>query len=152
MSGSRTDVESLGLDDLNKLVLKLLEETATLRAEMLALCVENRRLKGLKGPPSLKASGKDKKMAPQRGSGEQHRRPKNARLAVDQDHILEANAAPGFRVKGYEDFTVQDLVVKPRVIRSCRARWLKPTGATAARWWRRCHRGSAVILVLRCGA
>jgi len=114
------------------LVLKLLEENATLRADVAALREENRRLKGLKGPPSFKASGMDKQTGPksQRGSGERHRGPKNARLAVDEDRILEAEAPPGSRFKGYEDFTVQDLVVKVHIIRYRRERWLTPRGET----------------------
>lgn len=112
--------------------MKLLEENATLRAEVAALREENRRLKGLKGPPSLKASGMDRQTEPRpkRGSGARRRGPKNARLAVDEDRILEADVPPGSRFKGYEDFTVQDLVVKARVIRYRRERWLTPTGAT----------------------
>lgn len=132
MSGPPPDVESLGLDDLKALVLKLLEENATLRADVAALREENRRLKGLKGPPSFKASGMDKQTGPksQRGSGERRRGAKNVRLAVAEDRILEVDAPPGSRFKGYEDFTVQDLVVEPRVIRYRRQRWLTPAGAT----------------------
>ncbi len=132
MSGSPPDVEGLGLADLKKLVLKLLEENAALRADVAALRAENRRLKGLKGPPSIKPSGMDRQMEakPKRGSSKRRRGPKNARLAVDEDCILEADAPAGSRFKGYEDFTVQELVVKPRVIRYRRERWLTPHGGT----------------------
>ena len=51
MSGTLPDVEGLGLDDLKKLVLKLLEENAALRAEVAALRDEVARLKGLNGRP-----------------------------------------------------------------------------------------------------
>ncbi len=132
MSGSPPDVEGLGLADLKKLVLKLLEENAALRADVAALRAENRRLKGLKGPPSIKPSGMDRQTEakPKRGSSKRRRGPKNARLAVDEDCILEADAPAGSRLKGYEDFTVQELVVKPRVIRYRRERWLTPHGGT----------------------
>ncbi len=132
MSGSLPDVESLGLDDLKKLVLKLLEENAALRAGVAALRAENRRLKGLKGPPSIKPSGMDRQTEPRpkRGSGERRRGVKNARLAIDEDRVLRVEAPAGSRFKGYEDFTVQDLVVKPHVIRYRRERWLTPHGET----------------------
>ena len=132
MSGSLPDVEFLGLDDLKKLVLKLVEENAGLRAEVAALRAENRRLRGLKGPPSLKPSGMDKETGPKPtgGSGARRRGPKSARLAIDEDRILEADAPAASRFKGYEDFTVQELVVEPRVIRYRRERWLTPHGAT----------------------
>ncbi len=132
MSGSLPDIEGLGLDDLKELVLKLLEENAALRADVAALRAENRRLKGLKGPPSIKPSGMDRKTEakPKHGSSERRRGPKNARLAVDEVRILKAEVPAGSRFKGYEDFVVQDLMVKPLVIRYRRERWLRPDGAT----------------------
>ena len=99
--------------------MKLLEEDAALRAEVAALRAEVRRLKGVKGPPSLKPSGMEKttEPRPRRGSGERRRGRKNARLAVDEVRILEAEVPAGSRFKGYEDFWVEELVLEPRVIR-----------------------------------
>jgi hypothetical protein len=132
MSGSRPDFDSLGFDDLKKLVLRLAEENAALRADVAALREENRRLKGLKGPPSIRPSGMDRQTEakPPRGAGKRRRGPKNARLIIDEDRILRAAAPAGSRFKGYEEFVVQDLVVAPRVIRYRRERWLTPDGAT----------------------
>jgi hypothetical protein len=132
MSGSLPDVDDLGFDDLKKLVLKLLEENAVLGAEVAALREEVRRLKGLKGPPSLKPSGMDRETEarPKGGSGERRRGSKNARLAVDEVRVLEADAPAGSRFKGYEDFWVQELVLEPRVIRYRRERWLTAAGKT----------------------
>ncbi|MFQ5764194.1 MAG: transposase [Rhodospirillales bacterium] len=114
------------------MLLRVLEENAALRAEVAALREENRRLKGLKGPPSLKPSGMDRETdpRPKRGPGERRRGAKNARLVIDEDRIVRAEAPAGSRFKGYEDFTVQDLVVKPHVIRYRRERWLTPHGET----------------------
>jgi len=130
VSGSLPDVEGLGLDGLKKLVLKLLEENAALRADVAALREENRRLKGLKGPPSLRPSGMDKQTEarPKRGAGARRRGAKNARLAIDEERIVRVERPAGSRFKGYEDFVVQDLVVKAHVIRYRRERWLTPDG------------------------
>ena len=57
MSGTLPDVEGLGVDDLKKLVLKLLEENVALRAEVAALRDEVARLKGLNRRPPIKPSG-----------------------------------------------------------------------------------------------
>ena len=111
MAGSPPDIDALDVEDLKSLLVRVLEKNAALRAEVAALREENRRLKGLKGPPSLKPSGMDK-------------------LAIDEDRILRAEAPAGSRFKGYEDFTVQDLMVKPQVIRYHRERWLTPHGET----------------------
>jgi hypothetical protein len=120
--------------DLRSLLLQALEEIAALRAEVAALREENRRLKGLKGPPALKPSkpsGMEKATdAKPGGRGERRRGPKNARLAVDEVRVLRAQVPRGSRFKGYEDFLVQELVVKPRVIRYRRERWRTPEGVT----------------------
>jgi anti-sigma factor RsiW len=135
MGGHLPDVEGLGGDDLKALVLELLEANAALRADVAALRAENRRLRGLKGPPSLKPSrpsGMDKKTEPpaKRGSGARRRGAKNARLTIDEDRILAVDAPAGSRFKGYQDFTVQELVVESRVIRYRRERWLTAHGET----------------------
>jgi hypothetical protein len=116
------------------LLLQVLEENAALRAEVAALREENRRLKGLKGPPALKPckpSGMEKATEAKPGGRSKRRRgPKTARLAVDEVRILRREVPPGSRFKGYEDFVVQELMVRPWVIRYRRERWLTPQGAT----------------------
>lgn len=114
--------------------MQVLEENAALRAEVAALREENRRLKGLKGPPALKPSkpsGMEKATEAKPGGRSKRRRgPKSARLAVDEVRILRPEVPPGSRFKGYEDFVVQELMVRPWVIRYRRERWLTPQGAT----------------------
>ncbi len=74
---------------------------AALRVEVAALREENRRLKGLKGPPSLQPSRMDKETEPRpnSGSGARRRAAKNTRLAIDEDRILRAEAPAGSRFK-----------------------------------------------------
>jgi Transposase IS66 family len=125
------DIDKLDTEGLRSLLLQVLEENAALGAEVAALREENRRLKGLKGPPAIKPSkpsGMDKTTAAKpRQPG--RRGPKTPRVAVDEV-VLPAEAPPGSRFKGYEDFVVQELVVEPRVTRYRRARWVTPEGAT----------------------
>ena len=64
MGESPPDVDDLGLDELRKLVVQLLEQIAALKSENAALRDENARLKGLKGRPKLKPSGMEKASEP----------------------------------------------------------------------------------------
>jgi regulator of replication initiation timing len=60
MAGSPADVDGLGLEDLKRLVVRLLEENAALREEIA-------RLKGLKGRPRIKPSGMEEASERRRG-------------------------------------------------------------------------------------
>jgi Transposase IS66 family len=134
MAGPTPDIDGLDVAGLRRLLLQVLEENAALRAEVAALREEVRRLKGLKGPPAIKPSkpsGMDKATeAKPRGRNKRRRGAKNARLTVDEVQVVRAEVPPGSRFKGYEDFVVQDLVIRPRVIRYRRERWLTPGGMT----------------------
>src|SRR6476661_1798762 len=87
----RVDLDHLSPADLKRLVVTLMERIAGLEHTVAALREELARLKGLKGPPSIKPSGMEQAsgVAPPAGS----------------------------RFKGYEDFLVQDVIVRAHVIR-----------------------------------
>ncbi len=133
MVGSLPDIDALGVENLKVLVLRLIEESAGLKAENAALREEITRLKGLKGPPKLKPSGMEKGSEPGLvGAGRKtgHRGSKIKRLVIDEERVVVALVPTGSRFKGYESYVVQDLILRPHVIRYRRERWLTPAGET----------------------
>jgi hypothetical protein len=131
MAGSPPDIDVLGSDALKKLVLRLVEENAALREQNAALREEIARLKGLKGRPKLKPSGMEKATAaaPKGGKRKQGRGP-IAKRTIDEMRIVQVTPPPGSCFKGYEDFVVEDLIIRPLVVRYRRERWRTPDGKT----------------------
>jgi len=126
-------------DDLRQLVEQLIGEVAGLRErvhdleeENAALKGEVSRLKGQKGRPALKPSGMEKGTAKSKGqrSKKKGSRPSRQKLVVNEEHKLEITPPAGSRFKGYEDFVVQELRLKTRIIRYRRQRWLTADGQT----------------------
>ena len=131
MAGCLPDIEALAPDDLKGLVLQLLEDVVALKAENAALREEIARLKGLKGLPKLKPSGMEKATEPARAERKAGRRGgKIDRLVIDEERVLKAAVPPGSRFKGYETYVVQELILRPHVIRYRRERWITPDGRT----------------------
>jgi hypothetical protein len=125
MTESPREISKLGLEELKALLVQALEEVAQLKAENAKLREEIARLKGLKGRPKLKPSGMEKATDAAKSAGRKGRRgAKRTALAIDETRILKPDSLPqGARFKGYEDFIVQDIVVKPWTVRYRRQRW-----------------------------
>jgi hypothetical protein len=118
--------------ELEALTERLLAENAALRRAVAELRAEVAAIKGVKGRPELKPSGMEKATEPGppgKGRGGAKAR-KAGRLTVDEERVVEAEVPAGSRFKGYEDFLVQDLVLRPHVTRLRRERWLTPDGRT----------------------
>src|SRR3954447_21932073 len=134
MSASgKISLSGLPRAELEALAERLLAENDALRQVVAELKAEVATLKGVKGRPKLKPSGMEKGAGSEPGATNRGRggRGKADRLTVDEERVVAAADVPaGSRFKGYEDFLVQDLVLRPHVVRLRRERWLTPDGRT----------------------
>src|SRR3954470_19059569 len=126
-------LSGLSRGELEALAERLLAENAALKQAIAELRAEVATLKGVKGRPKLRPSGKAKGTQPEpvtrdagRGAGGR----KAKRLSIDEERVIAADVPAGSRFKGYEDFLVQELVLRPHVVRLRRERWLTPDGRT----------------------
>jgi hypothetical protein len=128
---SPPDLDVLSSAELKALVIALLERVAALERTVAAQRDEIARLKGVPGRPALKPSGMENATQPKSASGKGKRDrggKKTRRRVIHEDRVVKAAAPAGSRFKGYEDFVVQDLVLRPHVVRYRRERWLTPDG------------------------
>ena len=132
------------LSDRETLLLQLLRE----REECIQqLSDEIARLKGEKGKPKIKPSrleskekaeieGADAEESPSQDSKAQKKRPGSAKrhktdsLPIHETTIIQPTAEipPGSEFKGYQDYTVQELIIRSHNIRYRLAIWKTPTG------------------------
>jgi hypothetical protein len=126
------DIDGLPPAELKQLVVRLLEENAEQRRVIAGLRDEVARLKGLNGRPPIKPSGMENATSPKPGGKRARRRGrgKAAPRVNVEEQILKAEVPAGSRFKGHEDFVVQELELRVRVIRYRRERWVTPDGRT----------------------
>jgi hypothetical protein len=91
------------------------------------------RLKGLTARPRIAPSTLESPPRPPRDPNAKRpgsaKRSKTAGLTITEETVVRLPYVPeGSVFKGYEDFVVQDLILKPRVILYRRERWLTPEG------------------------
>jgi hypothetical protein len=132
MTGSPPDLDGVGIDELKRLLIEALAKISELTEKNASLRAEIARLKGLKGPPTIKPSGMEKANPPPaaRGKGGRGGGSGSARTASIEDRLLAIAVPVGSRFKGYEFYVVQDLEIRSRTIRYRRERWLTPDGQT----------------------
>jgi Transposase IS66 family len=126
------DLDTLSADGLKRLVARLLARVAALEEENRRLREENARLKDLPKRPRLAPGGMDRATEPAGRAGARRRRRtgRGGRRTppATEERVLTVAALPGSRRKGYQPYTVQDLVLAPRVVRYRRERWVTPDG------------------------
>src|SRR3954465_9623064 len=133
MSASKQiSLSGLPRGELEALAERLLAENDALRQVIAGLKAEGATLKGGRGRPALTPSGTDERTepAPAESRGRGAKASKAGRLPIDEERVIAADVPAGSRFKGYEDFLVQDLVLRPHVVRLRRERWLTPDGQT----------------------
>ena len=93
------------------------------------------RLKGLKARPRIAPSTLETPPRPPRDPNAKRpgsaKRSKTAQLTITEEAVIPLPHVPdGAVFKGYEEFVVQDLTLKPRIILYRRERWLTPDGTS----------------------
>src|SRR4051812_11035481 len=132
MSASgKITLSGLPRGELEALAGRLLAENAALKRVIAELRAEVATLKGVKGRPEVKPGGMDRATEPgSPGKGRGPNTGRAGRLTVHEERVVAAEVPAGSRFKGYEDFLVQDLVLRPHVVRLRRERWPTPDGRT----------------------
>jgi hypothetical protein len=121
-------LDALSPAELKALVLDLLGKMADLERTAAAQREEIARLKGLKGRQALKPSGMEQGTEPKPSRDRLGGRGKVVPRVAVEERILRATVPPGSRFRGYQDFLVQDLVLRTEAVRYRRERWLTPEG------------------------
>jgi Transposase IS66 family len=125
------DLDRFSHADLKSLVLKLLEEVAALQRTVAAQRDEIARFKGGSARPNIKPSGMDKATEPKppmAGGEPRSKGSKTSKLSIHEERTVKVAAPRGSRFKGYSNFVVQDLVIRPHVVNFRRERWQMPDG------------------------
>src|SRR6187397_1665767 len=124
-------LSGLSRGDLEALTERLLAENAELKQTVAELRAEIAKLKGVTGRPVVRPSGMEQKTEPTDKAGKRGaKQRKTEQLVIHEERVIKADVPAGSRFKGYEDFVVQDLVLRPYVVRIRRERWLTPDGQT----------------------
>ena len=115
------------------LVRQLLDLVGHLQIRITELEDELLRLKGLKTRPIIAPSPLETPSPPPRQPGQKRpgsaKRLKTAELTItDEVFVPLVDRPAGSIFKGYEDFVVQDLIIRPEVILYRRERWQTPDG------------------------
>ncbi len=131
------DVPEIPEAECTPLVVRLLEIIRQMQERIQVLEDEIAQLKGLKTRPKLSPSCLEQPRGQTAAEGQtakrpgSSKRPKTTQLTIHRDVVVPVREVPpGSTFKGYEDFVVQDLVIRAENTRYRRERWLTPDGRT----------------------
>jgi Transposase IS66 family len=128
-----TPLPEIPESEFTPLVRQLFDLIGQLQNRIQELEDEILRLKGLKTRPKIAPSPLEAPPRPPRDPGQKRpgsaKRRKIAELTITDEVVVPlADPPPGSIFKGYEDFVVQDLIIRPQVIRYRRERRQAPDG------------------------
>ncbi len=122
-------------DETSPIVSELIEYIKQQVEIIQKLKDEIAELKGQKARPKIKPSNLEKKTAQRKDKRKKQKKPgsgkrsKTKQLNIHEDKIIEPEFIPSGSVfKGYQDFIVQDIVIRNWNIRYRKARYLTPSG------------------------
>lgn len=126
-------IPSIPEEERTPLVVALLEIIRFQQDQIQELRDEIARLKGQKPRPKIRPSALEKDRASREKKSGTKKRPGSAKrkkaLTIHETVILRAHDVPQRSTfKGYEDFTVQGLVLRPHNTLYRRERWITPDG------------------------
>jgi hypothetical protein len=125
----------LSIHQLSRIAHKLSHKSQDQAKEIEKLKTEIAKLKGQKGPPKIRPSknGKGTKGKAAKDAGKNHpvRQGPNLERRRCEDRVLQPKNVPeGSHFKGYQDFTVEDIMVEAVSIRFRMAVYVIPDGKT----------------------
>lgn len=122
-------------EERTPLVVTLIEIIQLQQEQIQALKDEIARLKGQKPRPKIKPSKLERGAGKKEGKDVDGKRPgsakrsKTSELVIDQTVVIRPDNLPeGSRFKGYQDYTVQDIVFRAYNTRFRLERWQSPRG------------------------
>ena len=123
----------IALAEQTPVVEQLLEVIMAQQKELEGLKEEIQKLKGQKGKPKLRSSKMDEATEPEDkkrpASKPSPKKRKTQQLKIDHTEIIKAEEVPaGLVFKGYEDYVVQELILKPDVTCYRLEQWRTPEG------------------------
>jgi hypothetical protein len=128
-------IEDIPQEDHTPLVVTLIEIIQLQQEQIQALKDEIAQLKGQKPRPKIRPSKLEKGLGRQESKGMDGKRPgslkrsKTSELVIDKILVIKPEEIPaGSRFKGYQDYTVQDIVFKAYNTRYRLERWQGPDG------------------------